>query len=63
MPPDQNQRSSTAEKEDTCHSYNKPGYWAKEYPDLSCPRIHEIDKLFPRIVEVNTNNEEAGIVF
>ena len=62
MPPDQNQQSNTTEKEDTYYNYSKLGHWAKECPDLLRLRVHEIDELFPQIIEVDTDDEEAGVV-
>jgi hypothetical protein len=61
-PPDHKQRSSTAEKDDTCHNCGKPGHWTKECPDPPQPRIHEINELYPRVLEVDTDDEEAGAV-
>jgi hypothetical protein len=61
-PPDQKQRSSTTEKDDTCHNCSKPGHWAKECPDPPRPRIHEINELYPRVLEVDTDDEKAGVV-
>jgi hypothetical protein len=58
--PDQKQRSHTAEKEDTCYNYNKTGHWTNECPEISRYRIYEINELYPRIIEVNTNNKEIG---
>jgi hypothetical protein len=59
MPPDR-QRSQTAEKEDTCHNRGKPGHWARKCPDSPKPRIHEINELYPRVMEVDTDDEKAG---
>jgi hypothetical protein len=59
---DQKQRSHTAEKEDTCYNYNKTGHWANEYPEAPRYRIYEINELYLRIIEVNTDNKEIGEV-
>lgn len=58
-PPDQ-RRSQTVEKDDTCHNCGKTGHWAKDCPEPPAPRIHEINELYPRIIEVDTDDEEAG---
>jgi hypothetical protein len=59
-PPDQKQRSYTAEKEDTCHNCGKTGHWAKECSEAPKHHIHEINELHPRVMEVDTDDEEAG---
>src|SRR6266487_1768879 len=59
-PPDQKQRSYTAEKEDTCHNCGKTGHWANQCPEAPRHHIHEIDELHPRVMEVDTDDEEAG---
>jgi len=59
-PPDHKQRSSTAEKEDTCHNCGKTGHWAKECQEAPRHHIHEINELYPRVMEVDTDNEETG---
>jgi hypothetical protein len=58
-PPDR-QRPSTAEEVDTCHNCGKPGHWAKECRDLPRPRIQEINELYPRVMEVDTDDEKSG---
>ena len=59
-PPDQKQRSHTVEKEDTCHNCGKTGHWANKCPEAPRHYIHEIDELYPRVMEVDTNDEEAS---
>ena len=60
-PPDR-QQSSTADKY-TCHHCGKTGHWAKECPDApKPPYIHEINELYPRVMEVDTDDKEAGAV-
>ena len=57
-PPDQKQRSHTAEKKDTCHNYNKTGHWANECPEVPRHCIYKINKLYPQVIEVDTDNKE-----
>ncbi len=59
-PPDQKQWSYTTKKEDTCHNCSKIGHQAKECPEAPWHHVHEIDKLYPQVIEVDTNNEEAS---
>jgi Zinc knuckle len=59
MPPDR-QRSHTAEEVHSCHNCGKPGHWAKECPDSPRPRINGINELYPRVMEVDTDDEESG---
>ncbi len=59
-PPDQRQRSYTAENKDTCLNCGKTGHWAKECPEAPRPYIYEINELYPRVMEVDTDDKEAG---
>ncbi len=59
-PPDQKQQFHAAEKEDTCHNCGKTGHWASKCPEAPRLRMHEINELYPRVMEVDTDDEEAG---
>lgn len=56
-PPDRQQPAAAA---DTCHNCGKTGHWAKECPDAPKHHINEINKLYPRVMEVDTDDEDAG---
>jgi hypothetical protein len=59
-PPDQKQRSYPAEKENACHNCGKTGHWASECPEAPKHHIHEINEMYPRVMEVDTDDEETG---
>lgn len=58
-PPDR-PRLGAAEDADKCHNCGKPGHWAKECPEPPKPRIQEINELYPRVMEADTDDEKSG---
>jgi negative regulator of replication initiation len=60
--PNQKQRSYIAEKKDTYYNHGKTGHWANKYPEVSKYYIYKINKLYLRIIEVDTNNKKIGEV-